>query len=69
MVDKHPFQAGPDSSLHLSVEVKGGAEVIQPEVSEVVNLAEKENETPGPTLARPFHRRLQRRLSGGWTEL
>ena len=69
MVDKHPFQTSPDSSLHLGVQVEGGAEVVQPEVSEVVNLAEEENQTPGPTLARPFHGRLQRRLSRGRTKL
>ena len=55
MVDKHPFQASPDSPLHLSVQIEGGAEVVQPEVSQVVDLAEEENQAPSSTLACSFH--------------
>ena len=58
MVAKHPFKTSPDSSLHLSVQVQGGTEVVQSEVSQVVDLAEEENQASSSTLACPFHGRL-----------
>ena len=43
MVDDHPLKAGPDSPLHVSVEVERGTQVVKAEMSQVINLAEEEN--------------------------
>ena len=59
MMDKHPFQASPDSPLHLSVEGQRGTEVIEPKVCQVVNLAEEENQTPSSTLSSSLHGRFK----------